>query len=740
MNSYVCTVAAKANKALDLLTLEEIGKVALTIRNEGPSDAVMAYYRKESEKNEISSADTKYASEAVYDGDSLIHTPIAPGSIMLTSTGVPTLIDRDSDGILHINRIVGSLLASGINGVTSVPATRTLTSAGQNFTTAGVVAGDKVVLSSSLTASCKDAKEYIVATVGTTTLTVTEDFPIGSQTGVQYAVYASELNCGTINYFTGKLSLAYPASPSSAKPKLRGSVLGSVAFPIALVSGDTLSANIDGTGATTATFTAVPGVMSGGAGTFVPTPATVLTLKVDAGISQAITFSSSEDSIEDCVTTINQYLEGAYSSISAYSLAGCIGYINDLYIQYNAHAVLLSSHVHASANLATAPLATSLATAITRANDIRTQMKAHVIEVSSVDECIALANDLRTQYAAHRVLIGGGEHGAADTVNVVSNAACTNYQTCLGLANNLKEEYNAHIINITGGVHGLADATNTITSPDATTVATLITLLNELRTDYEAHRILTAGGVHGAADTTNVITAVAVGTADIHVQDDPNSDITAPAATTTLGQLQTLVADLYIKYNQHIASTTAHLLADSTDVTTTHHSTLVITSDKKGTGSSIQVVSGTGSLLTQLGLSASTATGSGSNVVDIDAVGFSEAKLIIETAVTTAKILGTLDSTFLRLTSATASTGLTSSIVIGGTARTKFGFDASTHTGADTDSDQYVSAAYTKSTLIPAYSSAFQQVMCRSGERLIARAASNGGPALLKITAGKVEL
>jgi hypothetical protein len=125
---------------------------------------------------------------------------------------------------------------------------------------------------------------------------------------------------------------------------------------------------------------------------------------------------------------------------------------------------------------------------------------------------------------------------------------------------------------------------------------------------------------------------------------------------------------------------------------------LTLTSDLKGTSSRIAVVSGTGTILTKLGLTAGTSAGSG-NVADIDAVTFAEFKSVSEGAI--ANCSATLDETGKpRLSSSSVNTGLASKIQISGTARTRFGFDALLHTGADPGAQIPVVASYYKTTLV----------------------------------------
>ena len=229
--SYIGAAAAKVNAINEVMQLTDVGRTMLSFRNRSAVNVIASYYSMLNDKSKLGSQDTKYLNEDVYDTDNFANTPVAPGSIRFTSTGVPTLIDRDGDGILRIERSATDDLITGVDGVTSASASRTLTSAGSNFTTAGVVAGDLVYLSNSLSSGSsgnKDAGVYTVVTVGTTTLVVDSNWPEGVQSNVQFKVVPTDLNCGTVDYFTGKINWAYPSSPSAASPTSRGTVKGTV--------------------------------------------------------------------------------------------------------------------------------------------------------------------------------------------------------------------------------------------------------------------------------------------------------------------------------------------------------------------------------------------------------------------------------------------------------------------------------------------------------------------------------
>jgi phage tail sheath protein FI len=80
-------------------------------------------------------------------------------------------------------------LASAADGVTSVPATRELTSAGSTFISSGVLAGDLLVIND--TGTPADNGIYNIASVDLETqLTVDRNFPTGSGAALDFVVYS----------------------------------------------------------------------------------------------------------------------------------------------------------------------------------------------------------------------------------------------------------------------------------------------------------------------------------------------------------------------------------------------------------------------------------------------------------------------------------------------------------------------------------------------------------------------
>lgn len=121
----------------------------------------------------------------------------------------------------------------------------------------------------------------------------------------------------------------------------------------------------------------------------------------------------------------------------------------------------------AAAYLVTAAAASSLATSITLANQIKLVLNTHFADA-----------------AAHKSAVSAA----------VATADATNLATVEALANALKAALNTH--ESEADVHWNNDASNPIGSADATDQASANTLLNELKTDLNLHIQLALAGHH----------------------------------------------------------------------------------------------------------------------------------------------------------------------------------------------------------------------------------------------------
>ena len=188
--------------------------------------------------------------------------------------------------------------------------------------------------------------------------------------------------------------------------------------------------------------------------------------------------------------------------------------LNEIKVDYEAHRILTAASVHAGAdstNTITAANATTKATAVLLADDLRTQFIANFANVTShhgasdtvgvaaatavaeLDsdstwtQIAAAADALRAAYEAHRVLTAGTVHGAADATNTVTATAVGTFSTALYAGiNELKTDFNAHIAE-SGTSHKIMDTSMLVENANASSTATAKALINELRTNYTDH-------------------------------------------------------------------------------------------------------------------------------------------------------------------------------------------------------------------------------------------------------------
>ena len=185
--------------------------------------------------------------------------------------------------------------------------------------------------------------------------------------------------------------------------------------------------------------------------------------------------------------------------------------LNELKVDYAANRVNVTSHHGASdsTNVVTAADATTKATAVTLANDLRTQLNAHMaLTAGSVHgaadatnpvvlaalattatwtEIAAMADALRTSYEAHRQRTTSSTHAGADSTNTVTAGAIGTVTTAVyaGL-NELKTDLNAHVVEF-GTSHAVKDASASVTKANATTTNTAIALVNEMKAVINNH-------------------------------------------------------------------------------------------------------------------------------------------------------------------------------------------------------------------------------------------------------------
>ena len=314
MPGFATKGAAPLGKVQELLRINSPGQIGVQARNLGTKEVLLSFIRHGGSVGDrplYAQGDTP-VSELVSSGESL-STPVIPRSLVLLATGKPTLYDRDGDGKLRIFRTLGVPLATSpavSDGVTSIPTTKQFTAASGNFIVKEVRAGDILQITNG-----KDAGRYTIVTRDSATqLTVREKFTVGSLTGLSWAVFPSDLLAGTIDYFTGKVTMTYPTGDA---PLGKAAVRGTCTFPVALDPGMTLIATADTGGGGTATWDAGAAVAPGGGGTFAAMANETMEVKVgpDTAPWQLITLGV-EAAIGDAITTINAQLTGALASLN----------------------------------------------------------------------------------------------------------------------------------------------------------------------------------------------------------------------------------------------------------------------------------------------------------------------------------------------------------------------------------------------------------------------------------------
>lgn len=113
-------------------------------------------------------------------------------------------------------------------------------------------------------------------------------------------------------------------------------------------------------------------------------------------------------------------------------------------------------------------------------------------DATSLATAVAIANEMREKFNEH--CADTLAHKAADTTNPVTTAvAGTADQTaCNALLNALKTSFNAHLTQ--SGVHYNNDSANTVSTANATNLSTSEALATALKAAYNAHIISAFGG------------------------------------------------------------------------------------------------------------------------------------------------------------------------------------------------------------------------------------------------------
>lgn len=212
----------------------------------------------------------------------------------------------------------------------------------------------------------------------------------------------------------------------------------------------------------------------------------------------------------------------------------------------------------------------------------------------SLATAITRLNNLRTAFNAHVILTAGSVHAVADGGSVVATAACTDLQTALDLWRDIRLALSNHGDSSTSHVPGIGVAAidgdlMPWTEPPQN-LAELLTQTEDLVTLYNAHRIKTAfSAPHASADSDNAIDTVGTDWANISKEaayaiinnladalerHSKNLDATSQPTTTyhttpdTSVKVSARASDdasaantlelLIVQMERHFASTTAH--------------------------------------------------------------------------------------------------------------------------------------------------------------------------------------
>lgn len=183
--------------------------------------------------------------------------------------------------------------------------------------------------------------------------------------------------------------------------------------------------------------------------------------------------------------------------------------------------------------------------------------------------------------------------------------------------------------------------------------------------------VATFNATAAARETTNAETFALANGNNITVKVDQGAVQTIAFLTAEFVAIASATAEeVAAVINAKIVGAKASVTSGGTKVT--------ITSDKRGTGSHIEVTGGTGN--GALAFATAEVNGTG-NVANIDAVTFTEAKTIIEAAVAGCTV--TNDAGKAKISSNTTGTGSSVLVQASSTADDEFGFDNATHSGSN---------------------------------------------------------
>jgi hypothetical protein len=175
-----------------------------------------------------------------------------------------------------------------------------------------------------------------------------------------------------------------------------------------------------------------------------------------------------------------------------------------LYVAYEAHRASATHHAAADATntLSAEPTPKAVMDLL---NAVKTKYELHRVGVAAHGAAdavntiaaanattkataIALANQLKAQMNAHMILTDGGVHGASGAVNEITYSdapADASWAHLAAMTDQIKAKYEAHRVNVDGGIHTLADAANAVTQEDVGVIAT-----RDIKAKFNLHLLL----------------------------------------------------------------------------------------------------------------------------------------------------------------------------------------------------------------------------------------------------------
>jgi len=169
MNTHELHLGPNGRAAQLQTIIEHDGPASVVLKNEGEAEYLLAIKR-----NGVALATAPTNEYQVNDQVQVVYNP-------------PDDAETDFEGVAKGNSPAPHpILKTAVDGATSIPATRTLTSAGGGFVAAGIKAGDVLLISE----GGLDDGTYVIAEVTSdTVLTIDRDWPTGGLATQDFWVY-----------------------------------------------------------------------------------------------------------------------------------------------------------------------------------------------------------------------------------------------------------------------------------------------------------------------------------------------------------------------------------------------------------------------------------------------------------------------------------------------------------------------------------------------------------------------